>query len=336
MRINRQPWFQFPCLEASVILSTTIFQEEKVMIKKLLLILSVVVLGLAACSAAAPNKVSGDMDYGYPGEMPPEAPAEPSRNVTGSGGFGSQVPEARRIVIKDAHMTLVVNQPVDSMDRITTMADRMGGYTVNANVYYRKLESGLEVPQANLTIRVPSERLNEALELIEAESTRPALNKNISSQDVTSQYVDLQSRQRNLEAAEEQLQAIMQDARRTEDVLNVYSQLVQVREQIEVIKGQIQYFDQASALSSISLDLMANEAVQPLSIAGWEPGGVAKTALQSLLNSLQFLANAGIWTVLFLIPLLLMLAAPLIAGILIFKAIIRRNRKAPPAASPSA
>jgi hypothetical protein len=303
------------------------------MYKKILMIFCIAAIALAGC-AAAPAMQSSEgrgMDYDYAG-MPPSEPTGPYDGERSSKVFESQSPGVERIVIKDASLSLVVNQPLDSLDRITSMADRMGGYTVNANVYYRTLESGIEVPQASLTIRVPAEMLKEALEIIEAESHRPPLRRDVNSQDITSQYVDLKSRQRNLEAAEEQLQAIMQDARRTEDVLNVYAQLVQVREQIEVIKGQVQYFDQAAALSSISLELLANEAVQPLSIAGWEPGGIAKTAVQSLINSLQFLAKAGIWIVLYMIPLLLILAAPVFAGILIIKAALRK-KKAPPAAA---
>ena len=56
---------------------------------------------------------------------------------------------------------------------------------------------------------------------------------------MTSDYTDLQSRLRNLEDAEEQLRTIMDSAFNTEDVLTVYNRLVEVREQIEVIKGQI-------------------------------------------------------------------------------------------------
>jgi hypothetical protein len=308
--------------------------EEKDMFKKFLIIFCIAAISLAACSAAPAMRSSdgAGADYVY-GEMPAEAPAEPYEGGSSSRVFESQVPNVERVVIKDARMSLVVNEPLESLDRITSMADSMGGYTVNANVYFRTLESGVEVPHASLTVRVPAERLNEALDFIEAESHRPPLNRTVNSQDVTREYIDLKSRQRNLEAAEEQLQAIMQDARRTEDVLNVYSQLVQVREQIEVIKGQIQYFEQAAALSSISLELLANEAVQPLTIAGWEPGGVAKTALQSLINSLQFLANAGIIFVLYIIPLLLVLAAPVFVAFLIIKAVIRRNRKTPHAAA---
>jgi hypothetical protein len=91
---------------------------------------------------------------------------------------------------------------------------------------------------------------------------------------VTSEYTDLESRLGNLEAAEEQLTRIMESAVKTEDVLNVYNQLVQTREQIEVIKGQMKYYEQSAAMSAVSVELIPNEAVQPLSIGGWQPVGV--------------------------------------------------------------
>jgi hypothetical protein len=238
-------------------------------------------------------------------------------------------------VIRNADISLVVNNPDESMQRIISMAESMGGYVVNANMYRRNLASGVEVPEGSLTVRVPAERLDEALERIEAEGSRPATHRSISSQDVTSAYVDLQSRLRNLEAAEVQLQSIMNDARKTDEVLQVYNELTRVREQIEVIKGQIQYYDQASALSSVSVSLVANESVQPITIAGWDPTGVARSAVQTLVDALQVVANAGIMMVLFLLPLLAVLAAPVVLLFLAVRALRRRNRQRPlpPAAS---
>jgi hypothetical protein len=114
----------------------------------------------------------------------------------------------------------------------------------------------------------------------------------VNSQDVTAEYTDLNSKLVNLEAAEKQLQEIMDSANRTEDVLSVYSQLVATREQIEVIKGQMKYYEQSAALSAISVQLIANAAMQPITIGGWQPVGVA-SFLQSLIH-LQSLGNFAI------------------------------------------
>jgi large-conductance mechanosensitive channel len=171
---------------------------------------------------------------------------------------------------------------------------------------------------------VPAENLDEALAQIEAESDRVPLRKNINSQDVTSDYTDLQSRLTNLEAAEAQLMEIMESANRTEDVLNVFDQLTSVRGQIEVLKGQIQYLENSARLSAISVELIPNEVIQPISIGGWEPVGVVKDAVQSLIVALQGLINIVIWFALFILPIVLIIGLPLY---LIIRAVRNRRRR---------
>jgi len=239
----------------------------------------------------------------------------------------SNAPDPERIVIKDADITIVVENPPDVLDDIVRMAEDMGGYVVSANLYQSRLDNGQEVPRGSITIRVPAARLNDALDLIESASDREPLSKNISSQDVTREYTDLQSRLRNLEEAEAQLREIMASANKTEDVLAVYNQLVQVREQIEVIKGQIHYYEQSAALSAISVELLADEAVQPLTIGGWQPIDVAKDAIQSLINALKFVAIALIWIVLFILPVVILLALIFLVPLTLVVKVMRKRRR---------
>lgn len=275
--------------------------------KTFFLILLILALLLTACSPAsapsAPEEPAFDYAVG-------EAPAG-YRSAGDSLDFEDQSGiAAERIVIKDATLEIIVKDPPKSLDTISKLADQMGGYVVSANLWQNRLASGAEIPRASVTIRVPAERLDEAIERIEAESDRIPQNKNVNSQDVTREYTDLQSRLRNLEAAEAQLAEIMAEARKTDEVLQVYEQLTRVREQIEVIKGQIQYYEQSARLSSIKVEIIAEEAVQPLTVAGWKPVGVARNALQALINAVQFLATAAIWVVLVLIPVLFVIFLP--------------------------
>jgi hypothetical protein len=155
---------------------------------------------------------------------------------------------------------------------------------------------------------------------------------------VTQDYIDLQSRLRNLEAAEAQLTKIMEDANRTEDVLSVYQELTRVRGEIEVIKGQIQYYEQSARLSSIRVEILANAAVQPLTIGGWQPAGVAKDAAQALIVGLKFLVNAGIWLVVLFLPLGLALALPIAFVVWLVRRLRARrkgSRPLPPPVEPA-
>jgi hypothetical protein len=215
-----------------------------------------------------------------------------------------------RMVIKNAELAIITVDPAQSMDEIGRMAESMGGFVVSSNLYQRTLSSGAKVPQANITIRVPIERLDEALQQIKAGATEVE-SENTSGQDVTQEYTDLQSQLRNLEAAEAQLMEIMEGASETEDVLSIYNELVYLREQIEVIKGRIQYYEQSAALSKIDVSITADEAVQPIQVGGWQPSGVAKEAIEMLIQTLQFLATAGIWIVLCILPVGLIIGVPL-------------------------
>lgn len=308
--------------------------------KKALIFLTLTTIFVTACaSAASPSFTASEGSYDMAAPM--EAPAadrgwDSSTAYSAQNAYSTTPPDANRIVIKNADLSIIVNDPAASLEKISTMAEEMNGFVVSAQVYREKLSDGQEVLRASATIRVPAERLSEALERIRSESSKPVLHENIDSQDVTREYTDLQSRLRNLEAAEAQLQEIMLDAKKTEDVLNVYYQLTQVREQIEVTKGQIQYYEQSAALSSISVQLVPDAAVQPLTIAGWEPVGVAKDALQSLINGLKTVANIGIWLVLYALPMLLIVLAPVVIIVLVIRR-LRRRAKAqviPPPAAP--
>ncbi len=298
--------------------------------KKAIIIPIILALGLTACSAAR-IPTSADRSFeGGEAVAPQEAPA--AQGVVSNSAFSGQVPEARRLVITNASISIAVEDPEASMKRIAAMAEEMGGFVVNSRLSQSRLESGVEVPYVTMTIRVPAERLDEALERIRAETDRPVLSEDTDTQDVTKDYTDLESRLRNLEAAEAQLLKIMEDARATEDVLQVYNELKNVREQIEVIKGQMQYYEQAAALSAISIELKANEAVQPLTIGRWQPIGVARDALQALINGLKILANIAIWLVLFALPMLVLIGLPFYV---LFRLLRRRGRGKPQPPAPA-
>ncbi len=285
-----------------------------------------------ACApkAAAPRPLTGVLpaspqnDQAAPLEKAAameEAAAPPAPMQAGTFGGAESAPAAKRIVIRTVDMSLVVQDPVKSMDEITKMAEEMGGFVVTSNRYQRTLENGVEVPEGTITIRVPAERLNEALEKLKAGAIT-VQHENISGQDVTQEYTDQKSRLKNLEAAEADLRKIMDNAYTTEDVMSVYNQLTQVREQIEVTKGQIQYYEQSAALSAITIQLVAEASIQPVTIGGWQPVGIARDAIQALINALKFFANVTIWLILFFLPIGILIYIP----IRLLWALIRRMR----------
>jgi hypothetical protein len=284
-----------------------------------ILLLSITAFLLVGCSAArAPEMSASEVEYV---DVQSEDSMKSDFSSTYAGGEAAPI---EPLVIRNANLRLVVEDPAQSADEIASLAGSMGGFVVNSNVYQTTYgSSDIPTTRASITIRVPVERLDEALDKI-TDLAIEVREKNITGEDVTREYTDLQSRLKNLESAEEQLREIMDNASKTEDVLQVFQDLRQVREEIEVIQGQINYYEDAARLSAISLELIPDELAQPLSIGGWRPQGTAKDAVEALINALQFLVDAGIWLVICVAPILIIFGIP---GFFIGRSILRRRRK---------
>src|SRR5690606_34749274 len=148
-----------------------------------------------------------------------------------------------------------------------------------------------------IVVHVPAERLDEALSQIKSGALKID-NENITGDDVTQQYVDLSSRLENLQASEQQLREIMDKAVRVADVLEVQRELTNVRGEIEVIQGRLNYFNEAAAFSSISVSVIP-QPPGPVEVQtiGWNPGTTAENALGALVSVLQSLLDAAITVV---------------------------------------
>jgi len=250
----------------------------------------------------------------------PEAQMAPD---TVANGFAS----GDRLVIMNASLSIVVDDPASTVDAITQLTKGMGGFVVSLNTYetYYGPESK-PAQQANLTIRVPSEKLDEAMRQIKGMAVE-VKSENMSGQDVTAEYTDLKSRLKNLEAAEKQLQSIMEEATKTEDVLAVYSQLVYTREQIEVIKGQMKYYEESATFSAITLDIIPNIVTQPIEVGGWHPEGAAKQAIEDTVRFLQNMTDSLIYFSIARLPFLVIVGVP---AFLIGRVVWKRVKKNAP------
>ena len=261
-------------------------------------------------------------------EMPAAAPAFDSS--TGSDAvknvdlFAQNGQE--RLVIRNADLAIVVQNPEERMADLASLATSLGGYVVSSNLYQSFTNLGKEVPEASIVIRVPAERLDEALAEIK-EGAVDINYENVSGQDVTSIYVDLQSQLKAKEAAEQKLLEIMDEATRAEDVLAIYLQVQSIQTEIEQLKGQIKYYEESAALSSISVRLIAEESTQPIEVGPWKPEGAAKDAIEDLIFFLQNFAEFLIRFVIFTLTALILIAIPLYLVYLGGRALFRRYNR---------
>jgi hypothetical protein len=304
--------------------------------KKVLSLFLLFALVLIGCSPAKSSEMLVSDQY-MSAAVPQEAPSagrdfsdygESTYNTAEQGSVDT--PQVNRLVIRNADLSIVVIEPTDALGSINQMAERMGGYVVSSNLWKSTNYNGVELPEANVTIRVPAQLLNPAIDEIKNLTENrdvDVLSENVSGQDVTKEYTDLNSQLKNLEDAEEKLREILDEANKTEDVLNVFNQLTYYREQIEVTKGQIKYYEESAALSAISVRIQAQEAVNPITVAGWKPSVTLSKALQALVNGLQVVVDVLIWIIVTILPIMLVILLPLYLIFLLIRSAVRRSSR---------
>lgn len=280
--------------------------------KKIFALSLVVLLLLGACSSAKYSAAPTAVGYAYGLENQydrVESPMEPAPNEAEGDIGDSTGMKQERLVIKNADMRVSVADPNVAMQAVNSLATRLGGFVVSSESQSSSSASG-GYKTAWISIRVSSDKLEEAMQAIRelaANGKDGVLSESVSGEDVTSDYVDSQSRLRNLEAAEQQLMTLMENTTDLEQTLQVFKELTRTREQIEVLQGHIKYLKESAAMSMISASFVAEASLKPIEIGGWKPEGTAREAIQTLINFGQgladFLIRFSIICLPFLIPL---------------------------------
>jgi hypothetical protein len=320
-------------------------------------------LVLSACGAAATPAYSNEVDIaaqGMPAAAATAAPALARSEATSKDSTANLAPGAdaggqhqdpaatpatggKRILLLNANYTLQVNDPQVAANKIIDLAIAKSGWVVSSQIaqgnYYGP--RGEKYFSGTVAIRIPAERLDETMKEIEALAVE-VTNRQITGQDVTQDYTDLQARLNNNEATATQLRQMIADLRgagydtdkpevvtaKVQALSQLSNQLDAVQGEIDSMKGRLQYYNESAAYSIITVNLQPFIPSQPIEVAGWHPDGVAKEALQNLINALEGLVDTLIRLGICGIPALLILALFCSPFFFIGRAIYRRSRKA--------
>ncbi len=210
---------------------------------------------------------------------------------------GSRNKETDKKIIKTGSLDLVVKKVNDAVNQITIIAVKKEGFVSNSKIY----TSEDKVQYGTITIRVPVKYFEETIDELKA-IAEIVEEESISGVDVTEEFIDLQSRLKNLKIEEAQYQKILERAWEIEDVLNVTEYLFDTREDIERIEGRIKYLENLTDLSTISVYLSEEPRIEiPAGI--WKPLTTIKKAFMAMLEFWQGIINILIWLIIFLVPL---------------------------------
>ncbi len=285
-------------------------------------------------SAVAPQVPSSGPVWAAP-TWQAQSPAIPQP----TSGAGIPVPPGpeygNQKVIKNADIRLLVQDTDRALDGVTQTVADVQGYVVSSRTWYQEYH-GTNFKYATLTIAVPVDQFENALRRLRSLAIR-VLDENASGQDVTEQYVDLQSQVTNLEATRDRIKSFLDQATTVDDVLRINLELDRVEAQIEQLKGQMNYLSNRAAFSTITINLepelpkivaTATPTATPTPLAAlgpWDPGKTTQRAANTLLTAYRWIVDAMIWIFVAVVPIS---GPPILLVWLVVWLVQRRNRAA--------
>jgi Domain of unknown function (DUF4349) len=251
------------------------------------------VLALSACAEDTAQSGGGEVSAGR----------EPGRIAPSSGGEKLGVPESGmpedwtaqqdfdRKIVKTAELGIRAENVRDSAASAQQIAAQFGGSVLSSQIV-----RGDGPVSADLVLLVPSPEFEKALDELRALGKKVTTDA-VRGQDVTEEYVDLKSRERNLLAAEQSLLDLYDQAQSVNDALSIERELANIRGQIELVQGRIQYLEERTATSQITLSIQP--VARPSLPPAWSPARVVAQAWNASLGVLQALATAVLTAVVF-------------------------------------
>jgi hypothetical protein len=272
----------------------------------------------AAAPIPRPNEQSGE----------DEGNGNNNGNGQGPGLAGGPTAPDGLLIIKTGEIAIQVGGLDPALASTNSLIIGLGGYTSGSERF-----GDDDSAQASVTYRVPAARWDEALAGIRALAEK-VLTERSSTQDVTSQVVDLGARIANLQATERALQAIMDRATAIKDVLTVQAELTKTRSEIEQLTAQKLHFEGQAAFSTVTVTFALKPNPVLAEQKGYDAGTEVEQASASLVSILQGLATAGIWFGIVWLPILLALAILFGIGYVVARR-VRRSGIAGPGDTPA-
>jgi hypothetical protein len=238
-----------------------------------------------ALRADVPESGGGSAMPGSGGGEFAAAEAGISDDLSAPGDFDRKIVKTAELGVRAEH----VRDAAASAQRI---AADFGGSVLSS-----RIEGGDGPVSADMVLLVPSPEFEAALDELRGLGKEVTMDT-IRGEDVTEEFVDLESRERNLLAAEASLLELYERAESVNAALAIERELTTIRGEIELVQGRIQYLEDRTTSSRISLSIepVARPAPQP---PAWSPARVVAQAWDASLAVLQALATVVLSAVVF-------------------------------------
>jgi hypothetical protein len=173
-----------------------------------------------------------------------------------------------RKVVKKASLELIVSSPARAQAESMRIAERLDGF-IATSAQVTEVSPDDSTPRIELTLRVPSAAFGRALDALRALG-RGDGTEQVSSEDVSEEFVDLEARILNQERLEAQFNELLKRASKVEEALQVHREITNVRTEIDRMRGRRTFLERETALSTIHVVFRAERRLVTASFDGFE------------------------------------------------------------------
>ena len=217
----------------------------------LLLALLMLAAVLSGCGASSKTEAMDMAEV----EMP-RAEAAPEEEIlyssTADSATGSVTTENQKLIKK-----VYIDAETEDMDtlltQVTGQIQALGGYIESQEIYNGSSYSSYRYQNANMTIRIPAEKLDSFVSQVKGVSN--VVNYNETTDDVTLTYVSTESRIAALEIEQERLLNLLSKAENMEDLLTIEERLTEVRYELEQVNSQLRVLANQVNYATVNLNI---------------------------------------------------------------------------------
>ncbi len=281
-----------------------------------------VVSMIAGCGASskfetameAPAENAAAYDAAMDGGIYDYAAQEEMAADTAAGGpeggkeAGMQIQQNRKL-IRNVNMSVETEEFDVLIQNVEQKVEQLGGYVEQSNIYNGSYTQNFRSRSANIMARIPSDNLDSFVDAVSEQTN--VTRRDESVEDVTLQYVDLESHKKALLAEQESLLSMLENAESIEDIIAINEQLTSVRYQLESMESQLRTYDNKIDYSTVNLNVEEVARYEP-----HEAKSAGERISQGFMTNL-YRVGSGLknFAIEFVIALPFLLTAAIIIGI---------------------
>lgn len=285
-----------------------------------------IIVAVPAMNTMAPK--SADKSFSYSSNNAPQeqyqggGESEINESISESPSLknkteGSSPLDENRKIIKTANIDITVKNLDKFLSDIKASVDSLGGYISAENQESNQYN---DYRNSEITIRVPAEKFDSFINGTETFGT--VTSKNITSNDETSNYVDIESKMKSLETEQKALMNLLEKADSLDNIIQLQNRLSEIRGEIESYKSQLKLIDSQVDYSTVTI--YASEQERVIKTDGSFGSQVKEKFLNSLFSIGDFFESFAI-NFLGAIPYIVIVAVIAVIVIVIVKK--KKNKK---------